>query len=62
MGERRKASDQRPELRISRDTWDREDEPGQHRIVGAAAQQGFRLVVVDRDGGNWTRPVDVARW
>jgi len=62
MGARREASDQRPELRISRDTWDREDEAGRMRLVHAAAHQGFRLVVVDREGETWTPPLDLATW
>ncbi|TAJ68718.1 MAG: hypothetical protein EPO51_24570 [Phenylobacterium sp.] len=43
--------DQRPELRISEDTWRRESEPD--RIVAVATSMGRRLVVVRRDGAEF---------
>lgn len=55
-----KTVDERPTLRLSQDTWDREATP--QELVRLATQIGRRLVIVRRDGQEWSPETDDADW
>jgi hypothetical protein len=54
--------DERPEITLARETWDREGEVSRQLMIREVTRTGLRLVVVDRDGATWSPHPNPAAW